>query len=143
MVAAMKGSRLHYKEMIEAARRIEEGRAAQHQETMRLALESKREWGHRLREAAMLEVPPPEPPIPHPDDIVVDLNTGEVEIRGPRTPDEKACYDAAACHRDTLLADLGSLGSSTDDPTSTVRARLLGEIGAINQRLPIRYRRAP
>ncbi len=34
-------------------------------------------------------------PIPHPDDIVIDVNTGTVEIRGPMTREEKIKWDRA------------------------------------------------
>ena len=36
--------------------------------------------------------PRPEP-VPHPDEIVLDFNTGEVSFNGPKTEDEKALWD--------------------------------------------------
>lgn len=32
-------------------------------------------------------------PIPHPDDIIVDIKTGRVEIREPMTPEERPAWD--------------------------------------------------
>ena len=38
-------------------------------------------------------------PLPHPDDIILDTNTGGVRILGPPTKEQKAHYDKATARR--------------------------------------------
>jgi Family of unknown function (DUF5681) len=52
------------------------------------AIEYKAEWERELDRRASLGITGPEP-YPHPDDISVDLNTGQVTIKGPFTKEEK------------------------------------------------------
>jgi hypothetical protein len=56
------------------------------------ALDYKKYWEGeiRRRKALGLEVPNP---VPHPEDIRVDMATGTIVIKGPMTPEEKVSWD--------------------------------------------------
>ncbi|MGJ8563110.1 MAG: DUF5681 domain-containing protein [Alphaproteobacteria bacterium] len=48
----------------------------------------KKKWSEELERRARLNLPL-DPPVPHPDDIVVNTLTGSLEVRGPLTPENK------------------------------------------------------
>lgn len=56
------------------------------------AFEYKRFWDHELAQRKELGVQLPDP-IPHPDDILIDMKTGEVRFTGPMTKEDKAKRD--------------------------------------------------
>ena len=56
------------------------------------AIDYKTEWERELERRKALGTEAPEP-IPHPDDIEIDLRTGEVVIKGPMTKEQKARWD--------------------------------------------------
>ncbi len=93
-MSALKGNRFVQKQLAELVTRMEE---QQHQARMELfgkAIDYKIAWDaeiERSREAGR-----PEPrPIPHPDDIILDPNTGGVQILGPQTKEQKERLDHA------------------------------------------------
>jgi Family of unknown function (DUF5681) len=57
------------------------------------AVEYKRDWDDELAERARQGVTHLPEPIPHPDDIVLDMKTGQVIVKGPFTKEEKARWD--------------------------------------------------
>ena len=60
---------------------------------------------------------PSEPdPVPHPDDIIVNMSTGEVEIRGPMTEQEKIVWDGIE-DTEATIAELE--GMLVKDPKAT------------------------
>ncbi len=52
----------------------------------------KKKWSEELERRARLNLPL-DPPVPHPDDIVVNMLTGSLEVRGPLTPENKEEMD--------------------------------------------------
>ncbi len=61
-------------------------------ELIKTTIEYKVWWEQELYRREKLGVTGQEP-LPHPDDIVIDLNTGKIEYRGPRTKEEKEEWD--------------------------------------------------
>jgi hypothetical protein len=61
-------------------------------EWLKTAIEYKHEWEQELARRAALGVTEPEP-LPHPDDIVIDMKTGQVIVKGPMTKEEKVVWD--------------------------------------------------
>ena len=59
---------------------------------LQIAIEYKCNWEQELERRARLGVTGPEP-LPHPDDIVIDMKTDRVIIKGPMTKEEKAEWD--------------------------------------------------
>ena len=63
------------------------------EELLQNAFDYKRRWDHELEQRRKLGVQLPDP-IPHPDDIIIDMKTGEVRFTGPMTKeDNKAKLD--------------------------------------------------
>lgn len=71
---------------------VERERRELHNKWLQTAIEYKITWTERIEDAKRRGVPPPEP-LPHPDHIEIDMNTGEVIIKGPFTPEERENYE--------------------------------------------------
>jgi hypothetical protein len=56
------------------------------------AVEYKEHWGRVLAQRARSGATGPEP-VPHPDDIIIDYETGEVQFDGPVMEDQKQARD--------------------------------------------------
>jgi hypothetical protein len=56
------------------------------------AIKYKRYWDQELEQRRELGVQLPDP-IPHPDDVIIDMSTGQVRIIGPMTKEDKAKLD--------------------------------------------------
>jgi hypothetical protein len=63
-----------------------------HDEWIEVATNYKVEWDRELERRKRLGIIAPDP-IPHPDHIVINYRTGQVEIKGPMTKEEKAQLD--------------------------------------------------
>ncbi len=63
-----------------------------HDEWLDTAITYKTEWEREIERCKRLGIEPHNP-LPHPDDIVIDMRTGEVRIKGPMTPEEKKEWD--------------------------------------------------
>jgi hypothetical protein len=64
-----------------------------HDEWLQTAIEYKVEWDKELdrrKRAGIIDAPEP---LPHPDDVVIDIKTGGVRITGPMTKEEKPYWD--------------------------------------------------
>jgi hypothetical protein len=98
-ISAIKGSRLAQRALAELVLKIEARKASEHLDAMATWLEYQR-VAHaeiaRRREAGITGVPDP---IPHPDDIHVDPNTGDIHYEGPRDEREKASHDQRLARR--------------------------------------------
>lgn len=68
-----------------------------HDEWLETAIEYKRDWEKALMRSDCAGTTGSDP-LPHPDDIVIDMQTGQVEIRGPRTKEEQVEWEKAREH---------------------------------------------
>lgn len=93
-VAAMKGNRFAQKTMAELVTALEERDHQAHLELLESMIEYKHRWSDEIERCQKLGRPIPDP-IPHPDDIIINPNTGDVRILGPQTKEQKARYDQA------------------------------------------------
>lgn len=91
-IAAMKGNRLAQKQLSEIVRDVETRREAEHHLTLENALEYKQRWTAELARRRKLGIVEPDP-IPHPDDIFIDMRTGHVRTHGPMDEQEKKQWD--------------------------------------------------
>jgi Family of unknown function (DUF5681) len=71
----------------------ERDRKAQADQTLEAAIQYKFKWEGELERRKRLGVKGREP-LPHPDDVHIDPNTGNVSITGPTNKEEKAEWDA-------------------------------------------------
>jgi hypothetical protein len=86
------------------------------------------EWDHEIERCKRLGLEPPRP-LPHPDDIVIDMRTGTVRITGPMTPEEKKEWDGFRDRKAGFQQDLIELRQMLiDDPHDPHRAIIEGEI---------------
>ena len=70
----------------------ERANKASREELLQNAFEYKGLWDHELEQRKKLGVQLPDP-IPHPDDIIIDIRTGEVRFTGPMTKEDKTKWD--------------------------------------------------
>ncbi len=102
------------------------------------ALDYKIEWERELDRRKRLGIADLPEPIPHPDQIKIDMNTAEARIQGPATKEEMAQLDLwlerknmFEDERDGLLEDI----EAEDD--AEVRARMGEDLKQVNRVLEI------
>ena len=91
-IAAMKGSRLSQKALAELVRQVEERKASEHVTILENAFEYKQKWTAELERRRRLGLNEPDP-VPHPDDIMINMRTGHVRTDGPLDEREKQDWD--------------------------------------------------
>ena len=97
-ISAMKGSRLSQRALAELVRTVEERKTIEHSTTLENAFDYKLQWTKELerRRSHGSELPDP---VPHPDDITIDWNTGHVKIEGPLDHTQKLSWDERLARR--------------------------------------------
>lgn len=98
-ISAMKGSRLSQKALAEIVREVEQRRSADHAQILENAFIYKQKWTAELKRRKALGIDEPDP-IPHPDDVHIDMRTGKVSLEGPADQHEKQMQDGALARRD-------------------------------------------
>ncbi|MBV9219157.1 MAG: hypothetical protein JO163_23025 [Methylobacteriaceae bacterium] len=91
-LAAAKGHQRSQRLFTQLLSTTEAANFALHQKFLGTAIDYKNWWDEELRRRRLLGIAGPDP-IPHPDDIIIDANTGNVNINGPMTKEEKAASD--------------------------------------------------
>ena len=91
-IAAMKGSRLSQRALADLVCQVEERKANDHISALENAFEYKQMWTRELEQRRRYGSDEPDP-IPHPDDVIIDLRTGHVRTDGPLDECEKARWD--------------------------------------------------
>jgi len=66
------------------------------------AMEYKIEWDRELERRKLMGIADLPPPFPHPDQVEINMNSGNAWIEGPLTKDEKAELDEWVSKRDDL-----------------------------------------
>ena len=72
------------------------------------ALDYKKYWENEIARCRMLALEIPTP-VPHPDDITIDMNTGKVIIKGPMTPEDKVSWDRLWAQVDECDLEIAAL----------------------------------
>jgi len=91
------------------------------------ALDYKIAWERELKRRRTLGIADPEP-LPHPDHIEIDFQTGTVHIRGPATKQEKAAWARWDERRLLFEEEMSELKALRDDPDCPNRREILAEI---------------
>ncbi len=104
-ISAMKGSRLAQRDFAKLAREAEERQQKSQSEALTIVLQYKAVWQDefdycRLKGRALTQA------IPHPDDIIVDMMTGEIRVEGPVDEQGKARLDAILKRRAESQAEV-------------------------------------
>ncbi|MFZ0603430.1 MAG: DUF5681 domain-containing protein [Roseiarcus sp.] len=71
---------------------VESANKALNDQSLEAAIEYKADWERELERRAKLGIKGPEP-LPHPDDVIIDLRTGRLNVKGPMTKEEKVEWD--------------------------------------------------
>ena len=151
-VAAMKGNRLAQATMAELVRGVEEEDRKARADHFEVACEYKRGWEEAIERAQRSGLPVPEP-LPHPDDVIIDVRTSQIRYEGPITKEEKHDWDRLLAFRDeqqaevTFFADAYRRNAAEEVPPSILdgirdswerETRLYDKV---NDPLPQRYRK--
>ena len=105
-ISAMKGSRLSQRTLAELVRTVEERKSSEHMSAMENAFEYKQNWSEELerrRSSGITDLPDP---IPHPEDIIIDLRSGHVKTAGPLDELEKKAWDERLARRDEAQVEV-------------------------------------
>lgn len=103
-LGAVKGDRRAQKMFTDLMRAIETERKDLYDLYLKTNIEYKLYWEETIEDckARGLQVPKP---VPHPDDIFINMQTGRVEIKGPMTPDEIPRWERLREHK-AIIGDL-------------------------------------
>jgi hypothetical protein len=71
---------------------VESANKALSDEWLETAIEYKVSWERELERRAKLGIKGPEP-LPHPDDVIIDMRTGQVNVKGPMTKEDQVEWD--------------------------------------------------
>ncbi len=116
-LTAAKGNQRSQRMCVDLLQGVERENKALHDELLQAAIDYKVEWERELHRREQLGETGQEP-VPHPDDIVIYTNTGEVEIRGPLTKEEKVKWDRlreAKLDCDEFIPELEQMAAEDPD----------------------------
>lgn len=151
-VSAMKGNRLAQATMAELVRDIEEQDRKARVDHFEVACDYKRGWEEVIERAERNGLPAPEP-LPHPDDVIIDVRTSQVRYEGPLTKEEKRHWDRLLAFRDDQQDEVSHFAEAYQrNAAEKTPTGILERIGQsweqatalydkVNNPLPERYRK--
>ncbi len=107
-VNAAKGNQRAQRLFTELLSSVEQDNKKLHDEWLQTAINYKVEWEEELVRRKKLGIEAPAP-IPHPDDIVIDMKTGFVSVNGPMTREEKPKWDELRDLKAKITLDIAEL----------------------------------
>ncbi len=104
-ISAMKGSRLSQRALAELVQQVETRKADERLTILENAFDYKQKWTAELarRRSQGIEA---DDPIPHPDDLVIDMRTGHVRTEGPLDEREKEEWDWRLARRNSAQQEV-------------------------------------
>lgn len=146
-VSALKGNRFAQKTLAELVAKMERDHYALRMEAFGSAVEYKHKWDQEIERCRKAGLPEPAP-LPHPDDIILDVSTGGVNYEGPQTKEQKARFDQAIERRAQAQEDVTYFAEKYRRSRSkAIKEQMLAEwhfeqrmYDIINEVLPSRYR---
>ncbi len=91
-VNAAKGGQRAQRLFAELVASVETANKRLHDQWLETAISYKVDWERELERRNALGIVAPAP-LPHPDDIIIDMKTGLVRVKGPMTKEEKVVWD--------------------------------------------------
>ena len=79
-----------------------------HDEWLETAINYKVEWEREIERCKRMGLEPPSP-LPHPDDIIIDMQTGGVRLKGPMTKEEQQHWNWLRERKHEFQAELDEL----------------------------------
>lgn len=119
-VNAAKGQHRAQRLFSELLASTETSRKRLHDAYFEQALTYKLEWDQELerrRKAGITTLPDP---LPHPDQIVLDMQNGTVHMTGPMTKEEKAMVDSWAARKPQIREAVANLKENLEDEANPV-----------------------
>lgn len=146
-VSALKGNRFVQKTLAELVSKMERDHHQLRMEAFGSAVEYKHKWDQEIERCRKAGLPEPTP-LPHPDDIILDVNTGAVNYEGPQTKEQKARFDQAVERRAQAQEDVTYFAEKHRRSRSeAIKAQMLDEwhfeqrmFDIINDILPGRHK---
>jgi len=135
-VNAVKGQQRAQRLFTELLTTTEREKRREHYEALESLLDYKRAWDHELARRARLGIIEPNP-VPHPDDIRIDLWRGTFEISGPISKEDKADLEVWRRYRQVFVLgneSLASLLAEGPDAWSPAEMVDLEEQNRVNRR---------
>ena len=114
-VNAAKGLQRSQRLFTELLAEVETSRRQLNEQWFEAAVNYKVEWERELARRARLGITGEEP-LPHPDHVVIDLNEGTVQIRGPATKEEKRQLERWRHFREVFVEELVELREALAEP---------------------------
>jgi len=143
----MKGSRLSQRALAELVRTVEDRLSDERLTCMENAFEYQQKWTAELerRRERGLNLPDP---VPHPDDIFIDMRTGHVRTEGPLDEREKKEWDIRIARRATAQDEVNYYSDKFRRARSAEQRKMWLEewhfeqriFDIINDALPQRYK---
>jgi hypothetical protein len=128
-VNAAKGQHRAQRLFSELLSTTENARKRLHDAFFEKALEYKIEWDRELLRRARLGITDEPEPLPHPDQIVLNMNEGTVRMTGPLTKEDKALFDQWTGMRPEIEEAVEALKQNLEDEAdSEVRADMIKHI---------------
>lgn len=107
-------------------------------EWLSTAMDYKIEWDQELERRKRLGITDLPDPVPHPDHIKIDLNTGEARVEGPWTKEEKAELEMWRAKRDDWQEDLEAYRADLEaEEDEGIRDIIRGDIAHVVRVLSI------
>jgi len=101
-------------------------------EWLSTAMDYKIEWDEELDRRARLGITDLPDPVPHPDHIKIDMNTGEARVEGPFTKEEKAELEMWRAKRDAWQENLEAYRADLEaEEDEGIRDIIRGEIAHV------------
>lgn len=146
-ISAMKGSRLSQRALAELVRTVEDRKADERLTAMENAFDYKQKWTAELERRRKFGSDDPDP-IPHPDDLIIDMRTGHVKTEGPLDEREKRKWDERLACRAEAQAEVNAFAAKCRKARSH-KARIMWRLewhfeqrifDILNDSLPERYK---
>jgi len=127
---AAKGNQRSQRMLTDSLKWVEQGAKAEQDEYVKTMIEYKVHWEKVLayRKEHGIEG---ERPYPHPDDIHVNMATGDIEISGPMTPDEENFISTVQLRVSTRIKIADAEDDLSDHPKSPAKKKHLENLRAV------------
>lgn len=107
-VNAAKGNQRAQRVFTQLLSSVERDNKRLHDEWLKTAIDYKTSWDQELQRRKALGIDAPTP-IPHPDHIIIDMNSGSVRVTGPMTREDKVKWDTLREHKREVKASIEEL----------------------------------
>lgn len=124
-VNAAKGQHRAQRLFAELLSTTERQNKALHDAWLDTAMTYKIEWDRELDRRARLGITDLPDPLPHPDHVKIDMNTGRAWVAGPATKEEKATYDLMMSRRIAFQEELEQLQIDLEANTDPKMQKIL------------------